>query len=112
MRRWLEVTTGYMAACQARRMGEERRKATRLELERLGMWLLSTRSNLTMEEIDTDLLVNYIRGRTVFRSKATVSDVVSKLRCWGAWLVQEGCWKKSPLTCLNLSPSATRRYNC
>lgn len=100
MQRWHEVTTGYIAACQARGMGEERRKATRRELERLGNWLLSTRATMTLEEIDTELLVNYIRGRTVCRAKATVSDVVSKLRCWGVWLVQEGYWKKSPLSWL------------
>lgn len=100
MRRWLEVTKGYLAACQARGMGEERRKATRRELERLGNWLLSTRSRMTLEEIDAELLVNYIRGRTVCKAKATVSDVVSKLRCWGTWLVQEGYWKKSPLAWL------------
>lgn len=97
MRRWLEVTTGYLAACQARGMGEERRKATRRELERLGSWLLGTRSTLTLEEIDTELLVNYLRSRSVFRAKGTVSDIVSKLRCFGVWLVQEGYWKKSPL---------------
>ena len=97
MKRWLEVTTGYVAACQARGMGVERQKATRRELERLGNWLLATRSTLTLEEVDTELLVNYIRSRSVFKAKATVSDVVSKLRCFGAWLAQEGYWKKSPL---------------
>ena len=100
MQRWLEVTTGYIGACQARGMGEERRKATRRELERLGNWLLSTRSTMTLEEIDAELIVNYIRGRTVFKAKSTVSDVVSKLRCWGRWLVQEGYWQKSPLSWL------------
>ena len=88
MKRWLEVTTGYVAACQARGMGVERQKATRRELERLGNWLLATRSTLTLEEVDTELLVNYIRSRSVFKAKATVSDVVSKLRCFGAWLAR------------------------
>lgn len=97
MRRWHELITGYLAACQARGMGAERQKSTRRELERLGNWLLATRTTLQLEEIDTELLVNYIRGRTVCRAKATVSDVVSRLRCFGAWLVQEGYWKKSPL---------------
>ncbi len=60
MNRWLEVTTSYVAACQARGMGAERQKATRRELERLGNWLLATRSTLTLEEIDAELLVSYL----------------------------------------------------
>jgi len=97
MRRWLEVTSGYVAACQARGVGEEQRKATRRELERLGNWLLATRSTLTLEEIDTELLVSYLRSRSVFKAKTTVSGIVSKLRCFGVWLVQEGYWQKSPM---------------
>lgn len=60
-------------------MCEERQKATRRELERVGSWLLATRSTLPLDEIDTELLVNYIRSRSVFKAKATVSDIVSKI---------------------------------
>ncbi|HQR42092.1 MAG TPA: tyrosine-type recombinase/integrase [Gemmatales bacterium] len=97
MRRWLEVTTGYLAACQARGLCEERRKATRRELERLANWLLGTRSTMQLEEIDTELLASYLRGRCVCLSKGTVGDVIGTLRRFGTWLVKEGYWKKNPL---------------
>lgn len=65
MQRWHELTTRYLAECQARGLGEERRKAARRELERLGNWLLGTCSTMQLEEIDTELLEKYLCGRCV-----------------------------------------------
>jgi site-specific recombinase XerD len=49
-----------------------------------------------IEEIDSDLLLRYIRDRSAFRSKATVSTVVSIMRCMGKFLVCEGYWSSNP----------------
>lgn len=97
MQRWHELITRYLAECQSRGLGEESRKATRRELERLGNWLLGSRSTIQLEEIDTELLEKYLCGRCVCLSKGTVGDVIGKLRRFGTWMVREGCWKKNPL---------------
>lgn len=97
MQRWYELITRYLAECQSRGMGEERRKATRRELERLGNWLLGTRSTMELEEIDTELMQKYLGVRCVAISKATVGDVIGKLRRFGTWMVRDGNWQKNPL---------------
>jgi site-specific recombinase XerD len=109
MRRWNEVTQGYSGYCQARGMCAERLKAIQRELDRLGCWLKGRRPAPTLEEIDAELLVRFIRERTVCKAKATVSDIMSKLRCLGHYLVQEKYWAKNPLQWLRgpkLSPYA------
>lgn len=49
-----------------------------------------------LEKIEPSLLINYIEQRSAFRSKATVSGVVSKMRCMGEFLVREGYWAQNP----------------
>jgi len=50
-----------------------------------------------LEEVDGQLLIQYVRSRTHFRAKSTVSSVVSKLRCFGEHLVQQGVWAQNPM---------------
>jgi len=38
-----------------------------------------------------------VRNRTRFRAKSTVSGVVSKLRCFGEYLLQQGIWPQNPM---------------
>ncbi len=97
MRRWFEAIIGYVKDCQARGMCEERRKATRRELERFMCWVLGSEPSLTLDQITMEMLSAYLSQRGKLRSKSTMSDVLSKLRCFGAWLVQAGYWEKSPL---------------
>src|SRR4029078_4983819 len=72
-------------------------KATRRELERWGGWLKARRARPSVENIDAELIVRYVRERTVCRAKATVADVVSKLRNGGEYLVREKYWSQNPL---------------
>jgi integrase/recombinase XerD len=87
----------------------ERLKATSRELDRVGCWLKACRPQPSLEDIDAELIVRYVRQRTVCKAKATVSDIMSKLRCLGEFLVQEKYWQKNPLHWLRgpkLSPYA------
>ena len=47
--------------------------------------------------ISPELLIRYIGTRSAFRSRATASGVVSKLRCFGEFLVEESLWRVNPL---------------
>lgn len=51
----------------------------------------------SLEQVDSDTVIGYIRARTVFHSKTTVCHVVTALRGMGEFLVQEGIWLKDPL---------------
>jgi site-specific recombinase XerD len=50
-----------------------------------------------LEEVNGEMLIGYVRSRTRFRAKSTVAGVVSKLRCFGEYLVQQGKWAQNPM---------------
>jgi site-specific recombinase XerD len=72
-------------------------KATRRELDRWGSWMKNLRPRPTLEEVNGDVIIRYLRGRAAYRAKATLSSSMSKLRCMGEFLVREGIWSSNPL---------------
>jgi site-specific recombinase XerC len=50
-----------------------------------------------LEAIDADLVVRYLKERSLFKAKATLSGFVSVLRCAGEYLVRAGYWTSNPL---------------
>jgi site-specific recombinase XerD len=66
-------------------------------LERWGSWLKRRRPKPKLEEVDGQLVIAYLRQRTHFHAKATVSSVASKLRCMGEYLVEQGVWRQNPM---------------
>src|SRR4051794_6631284 len=97
MKQWDSVMEGYLASGEARGLSEESQRSNRRELERLGCWLKRRRPKPRLEEVSGQLLIQYLRSRTKFRAKATVAGVVSKLRCFGEYLVHEGVWSQNPM---------------
>ena len=97
MRRWDSVVDRYMEEYTGRGISEERVKEVRRELGRWGLWLKARRPRPCLEEIDAPLIVQYVRQRTTCRAKATVSGIMSTLRCMGDWLVRENYWHANPL---------------
>jgi len=43
------------------------------------------------------MVIAYLRWRTHFHAKATVSGVASKMRCLGEYLVEQGIWRQNPM---------------
>ena len=68
----------------------------RRELDRWGLWMKRRRPKPQIEKIDSDLLLRYIQGRSAFRSKSTVSSIISIMRGMGEFLVREGYWHQNP----------------
>lgn len=97
MRRWDGAVDGYMNDCEIRGLAASTISHRRRELERLGVWLKNRRPRVNLEQIDSELLIQYIKQRGVFRSKALVSGSVSILRGMGEYLVRQGVWTKNPL---------------
>jgi len=86
-----------MEEYEARGRAVETVKGLRSELDRLGSWLKKRRPKPKLEEVDAALVQRYLGERGAFKSKATVSGVMSKLRGWGEFLAGEGHWQSSPL---------------
>jgi site-specific recombinase XerD len=96
MRRWDGLVDKYIAEYSARGIAGDTVMNNRRELERWGTWMKHRRPRPQLEKIEPTLLIDYIEQRSAFRSKATVSGVVSKMRCMGEFLVREGYWVKNP----------------
>jgi site-specific recombinase XerD len=97
MRQWDSVVEGYVASGEARGLSQESLGSIRDELDRCGCWLKRRRPKPRLEEVDGQLLIQYLRSRTRFRAKATVSGIASKLRCFGEYLVHQGVWPNNPM---------------
>src|SRR5437660_608455 len=97
MKQWDSVVESYVAAGEARGISSASLRSIRDELDRCGCWLKRRRPKPRLEEVDGQMLIQYMRSRTRFRAKSTVAGVASKLRCFGEFLVQQGIWAKNPM---------------
>ena len=97
MKQWDSEVEGYLAAAEARCLSQESLRSIRDELDRCGRWLRRRRPRPRLEEVDGQLLIQYLRSRTHFRAKATVVGVASRLRCFGEYLVLQGVWSQNPM---------------
>src|SRR5690349_14441381 len=97
MKQWDSVVESYVTWCEARGVSSGSVGSIRDELDRWGCWLKRRRPKPRLEEVDGQLLIQYMRSRTRFRAKATVAGVASKLRCFGEYLVEQGIWARNPM---------------
>lgn len=97
MKRWDRLVDQYLDEYAAAGRAAETVKGIRRELERWGSWLKNLRPRPALEDVNTDLVVRYLRSRGAYRAKATLSGVISKLRCMGEFLVRDGVWRSNPL---------------
>jgi len=97
MKRWDGMVDGYIRQCESRGLSEATVFGLRRELDRWGCWLKRRRPKPNLEEVDGQVLIDYIRSRTRFHAKTTVASVTSKMRLMGEYLVREGVWRKNPM---------------
>ena len=97
MKQWDSLTEGYLKECETRGLSEEYRAGVRREMERLGSWLKRRRPRPCLEEVDGPVLIEYLKRRSRFRTKATISDATSKVRCIGEYLVRQKVWARNPM---------------
>jgi site-specific recombinase XerD len=97
MRRWDRLVEEYVEGCRARGLAEGSLERIQGELDRWGTWLKRRRPRPRLEEIDSQLIIAYVRSRTAFRAKPTVAGAVSTMRGMGEFLVWRGVWSSNPL---------------
>jgi len=108
MRRWEVLVDKHLIEFSRRGLSEDYIKNTGRELDRWGAWLKRRRPRPRLEDIGSEMIIRYIRGRTAFRAKATVYGLVSKLRGMGDLLVREGIWRQNHLKWIR-GPKLDRR---
>jgi site-specific recombinase XerD len=97
MRRWDGLVERYLEEYGAAGRAPDTVFGIRRELERCGNWLKRRRPRPSLEEVDCDLLTEYLQARSAFHAKSTLSGVLSKLRGWGEFLLRSGVWSTNPL---------------
>jgi integrase/recombinase XerC len=91
------LVDAYIEECAARGLAASYVQIMQRELERWGNWLKRRRPKPRLEAIAAELHVKYVQERTAFRAKSTVYGVISKMRCFGDYLVATGVWTDNPL---------------
>jgi integrase/recombinase XerD len=97
MKEWDEVVERYVGEYEARGMCPSSVRHVRGELDQWVAWIRHRRPRPKLCEVGGDLVVRYVACRGAFKSKATVSAILSKLRGLGEFLVREGVWQTNPL---------------
>jgi integrase/recombinase XerC len=97
MRRWDGLQDGYLEEYRARGVCPATITQVQRELDRWGLWLKHRRPKPNLEAVDSDQIIDYLKGRTQFRAKATVSGTMSILRGMGEYLLRQGIWQSNPL---------------
>ena len=88
MRRWDRLVDSYMEEYRARGVSPQTIAYTEARLRKWGRWLKGQRPRIGIEDIDAEVLTQYIGKRASFRSKATVSATLSSMREFGDYLVR------------------------
>jgi site-specific recombinase XerD len=97
MRRWDSLVDRYLEEYAARGLSAATVEHVRRELDRWGNWMKRRRPRPTLEAVDSDLLISYLRSRSRFRSKSTLCGTISAMRGLGEYLVGQQIWPSSPL---------------
>lgn len=97
MRRWDTLADAYIQEYEARGISPATIGNAHREILRWGSWMKRRRPKPQLEDIGPELLTRYIQHRTPFKAKSTVYAVISRMRCFGDFLVREGVWVDNPL---------------
>lgn len=97
MRNWDRLVDEYLEMYGSRGLEPQTVLHARRELDRLGCWLKNRRPRPKLEAVTSEELIGYLRSRTAYRAKATVSGAMSILRGFGEYLVRQGVWPSNPL---------------
>jgi len=97
MHRWEELMESCLKEDEAKGLSGETIDTRRRELTRCGQWLRRRRPKPVLDVLDGQMLISYIRWRSMFKAKSTVAGTISILKRMGEYLVVRGLWRKNPM---------------
>lgn len=109
MSEWNKWVDEYTRTCTIRGLAPTTIIMRRRELDRWGLWLSRQEPRIKIREINQEAIVEYVRSRTSFSSRATVASIMSELRCMGEFLVSQGVWAQNPLRWIRGPKQDSRR---
>lgn len=97
MRNWESLVDSYINVLNQRGLSSTYIANVENELIDLGSFLRQQRPKINLEQVNSSHLLKYIERKSSFKSKATSSGVISKVRCFGEFLVRQNVWISNPL---------------
>lgn len=97
MRNWDTLLESYINVLSQRGLSKAYVSNVEKDLTSLGNFLRNVRPKVSLENVNSYHLLNFIQKRTSFKSKATTSGTISKVRCFGEHLVSKGVWTSNPI---------------
>jgi integrase/recombinase XerD len=97
MKRWEGLAEDHIAQLATCGTSDGYQQRVRRELELFGGFLKRRKTRVKIEDVDADMITQYVAKRTPFKAKSTLSGILSVLRGWGNYLMKEGLWRGNPL---------------
>lgn len=97
MRSFEEYLEGYVRECESRGLSETTIQYRREYLSKWEIWLRLQKPKISIVDVNTEVILNFIQKQSAFRAKATIAGRMSILRCYGDYLNRHGVWKKNYL---------------
>lgn len=97
MRSFEEYLEGYVRECESRGISKTTIQYRREYLCKWEIWLRLQKPKISIADVNTEIILNFINKQSAFRAKATIAGRMSILRCYGDYLNRQGVWKKNYL---------------
>jgi site-specific recombinase XerD len=97
MKRWDELAHKFISDCRTSGLSRDTLLSRESEILRFGRWLAKQQPRPRVEDVDHELILKYLKSRTTFLAKSSVSGVISHNRMFGDFLVSQGLWRSNPL---------------
>lgn len=97
MRNFETLVDGYTEECRSRGVNEHTIAHRKRFLLRWGVWLRSSGFGSSLEDVNAEIIIKFLKNDSVFKSKSTIAGSMSALRCFGDYLNREGVWSRNYL---------------
>lgn len=107
MSNWESLSDSYINVLKQRGLSPSYISNVENELIDLGTYFRQIRPKTTLENINSSHLLKYIERKTPFKSKATIAGTISRVRCFGEFLVGQNVWMSNRGSILQVVDSST-----
>jgi len=97
MKKYDALVEDYVRLCEFRKIGKHTIYTRRREIEKFGLWVKRKRPRPKLEDVNAEIIINYLKAQSTCRARSTVQGKFSNLRCFFEFLVEENVWHKNPL---------------
>jgi site-specific recombinase XerD len=91
MKNWDQHVDSYISYCGTRGLATQTIEHRESELARFKIWIRKKDKNLKVEDVNLEILLEYIKSRTTFLSKSSSLGVICTLRSIGVFSLKMRC---------------------